>query len=185
MKQFGPITTERLRLRRYTSDDGDLFYRLVSDPAVMRYYPGVYDRERTNAGLKRILASYEERGYSVLVVERLEDGAFAGNVGLLHWDDIDGRPDVEVAYMLLPQYWGCGYATEAARASRDWAFEHLEVDRVVSFVAVENAPSIAVTQRNGMHFVRRLDENRFGFPINVYAIERADWKAIANGRSSR
>jgi RimJ/RimL family protein N-acetyltransferase len=181
MKQFGPLETERLVMRRYTSGDGDLFYQLVSDPKVMRYYPGVYDRERTNAGLQRILASYENLGYSVLAVEQRADKQFVGNVGLLHWDDVDGREDVEVAYMLRPQFWGLGYATEAARASRDWAFEHLGVDRVVSYIAVENAPSIAVAERNGMHFVHRVDDSRVGFPISVYEIERAEWTARSPG----
>ena len=78
--------------------------------------------------------------------------------------------------MLVPDAWGHGYATEAARACRDWAFENLSSDRVVSFIAVQNEPSIRVAERNGMTRTKRLDENRLGQPIYVYAIDRADWQ---------
>ena len=175
------IETERLRLRRYTKDDVALLHALMSDPKVMAHHPSVFDWERSVKGIDQMLAMYERFGYSLLVVQ-LKDGTFVGHVGLLHWEDVDGREDVEVAYYLLPQYWGKGYASEAARACRDWAFEHLPVDRVVSFIVTENAPSIAVAQRNGMARLARLDENRFGRPIYVYGITRAQWSARSNER---
>lgn len=153
-------------------------FRLMSDPAVMRYYPAVYDETQAAAALGRMRESYERIGYSMLAVERKHDGAFIGQIGLLHWDDVDAREDVEVAYMLLPEFWGAGYATEAARACRDWAFAHLGVDRVVSFIVTENRPSLAVAQRNGMRCLKRLEDNRFGKPIDVYGISRAEWAGI-------
>jgi RimJ/RimL family protein N-acetyltransferase len=179
-KRFGPITTARLRLRPYTKveADADQVYRLMSDPQVMRHYPSVCDREQASRVLDRMLDSYTRFGYSLLAVERLMDGEYIGQVGLLHWDDVDAREDVEVAYMLLPEYWGKGYATEAARASRDWAFNHLNVDRIVSFIAVQNNDSISVAMRNGMTRLKRLDENRFNRPIFVYQISRNEWEAM-------
>jgi RimJ/RimL family protein N-acetyltransferase len=129
--------------------------------------------------LDATLATYRQRGYSLLAVERRSDGEYLGQVGLLHWDDVDGREDVEVAYMLRPQFWGSGYASEAARACRDWAFANLDVDRVVSFIVVENTPSIAVAQRNDMTRVKRLEQNRLGMPIYVYAIARERWSPIS------
>lgn len=171
------LQTKRLRLRRYRKDDFDNAYRLTSDPRVMRYYPATYDRDRVGRMIDNVLRSYDEIGYSVLVVERLADGAYLGQIGLLHWDDVDAREDVEVAYMLAAEAWGKGYATEAARACRDWAFEHLGVDRVVSFIAIANEPSMRVAERNGMTRLKRLDESRLGIPIYVYAIGRADWEA--------
>src|SRR5580704_4647009 len=170
------LQTERLRLRRYRKDDVENALRLMSDPRVMRYYPELLDRAGATRMIDNALRAYEKRGYSVLVVERLSDNAFLGHVGLLHWDDVDGREDVEVAYMLVPQAWGNGYATEAAIACRDWAFENLGSDRVVSFIAVENDPSCGVAERNGMKRAARLDENRLGQPLYVYAIERTDWE---------
>lgn len=151
--------------------------RLMSDPRVMRYYPAVYDLARARQVLANVIAAYERLGYSLLAVERRSDGDFVGQAGLLHWDDVDAREDVEVAYMLTPENWGVGYATEAARACRDWAFVHLDVDRVVSFIVTGNRPSIAVARRNGMRRLKRLENNRFGKPIYVYGISRAEWSA--------
>lgn len=175
---FGPIETQRLRLRRFLPGEASLVHRVMSDPRVMRYYPELLDVERSRAVLKKILASYEDPGYSLLAVERKSDGRHIGQIGLLHWDDVDAREDVEVAYMLLAQYWGAGYATEAARACRDWAFEHLGADRVVSFIDVNNAPSIAVAQRNAMTCTKRLDQSRLGKSIYVYAIDRKRWREV-------
>jgi len=171
------LLTERLRLRRYRENDLENVYRLVSDPQVMRHFPAANDpRERAKRMIDYSLNSYANFGYSVLAAERRSDGAYIGQVGLLHWDDVDGREDVEVAYMLLPGAWGHGYATEAARASRDWAFERVAGDRVVSFIAVTNEPSMRVAERNAMTRIKRLDENRLGIPIYVYAISRAEWE---------
>jgi RimJ/RimL family protein N-acetyltransferase len=142
----------------------------------MRFMPnGVADAERARRVLERIVELYDELGYSFLAVEERAGGAYLGQTGLLHWDDVDERPDIEVAYMLSPEHWGHGYATEAARACRDWAFRNLDCHRVVSYIAVENEPSIAVAQRNGMTRTKRLENNRFGRPIYVYAITREQW----------
>lgn len=177
------LRTERLRLRRYRKDDFENAYRLTSDPRVMRFYPATYDRDRVARMIDNALRSYDEIGYSVLAVERLSDGEYLGQVGLLHWDDVDAREDVEVAYMLAAEAWGKGYATEAARACRDWAFEQLGVDRVVSFIALDNEPSMRVAERNGMKRIKRIDESRLGIPIYVYAIERAEWSAACKPNS--
>ncbi len=156
-------------------------FRVMSDPRVMRHYPTIYDLARAARALENVLGSYERLGHSLLAVERKSDGAFVGQVGLLHWDDVDAREDVEVAYMLLPEYW-VRATRQAARACRDWAFVQLSVDRVVSFIVIQNAPSIAVARRNGMRRLKRLEQNRFGKPIYVYGISRSEWQAAA-GRS--
>jgi len=177
---FGPIETERLRLRRYRDGEAPLVHRLMGDARVMRFYPEVYDLERSKKVFDAIARLYRTLGYSMLAAERTSDGAFVGQIGLLHWDDVDDREDVEVAYMLLPEYWGMGYATEAARACRDWAFAQMPIDRVVSYIDVRNEPSIKVAERNGMDRLKRIDENRFGNPIYVYGIARDRWSATAN-----
>jgi [ribosomal protein S5]-alanine N-acetyltransferase len=175
---FQSIETPRLRLRRYVEDDAELVRAMMSDPEVMRYYPSLYDAERARALIAWVLAAYETFGYSFLAVERKNDGAYMGHVGLLHWDDVDAREDVEVAYMLGREHWGNGYATEAAQPCRDWAFAHTAADRVVSFIDVNNTPSIAVAERNAMTRLHRLEKNRFNRPIYVYGIARKEWLAL-------
>jgi RimJ/RimL family protein N-acetyltransferase len=178
--QFGPLETQRLRMRRYVADDAELVRGMMSDPLVMQYFPTLFDAARAAALIQYVLNGYEVHGYSFLALERKPDLAYVGHVGLLHWDDVDEREDVEVAYFLRREFWGQGYATEAARVSRDWAFENTRADRVVSFIDIENAPSIAVAERNGMMRLRRRDENRFGKPIYVYGISRNEWLATCS-----
>lgn len=177
-RSFGPIETERLRLRCYARGEEALVHSVMSDPRVMQYYPELLDLQRSRAVLEKVLAAYDKPGYSLLAVERKSDSGFIGQIGLLHWDDVDAREDVEVAYMLRAEYWGFGYATEAARACRDWAFANLPTDRVVSFIDVNNSPSIAVAERNGMLRSKRIEESRFGKPIYVYAIGRERWREM-------
>ena len=176
--RFGVIETPRLRLRPYTEQDVDLVHGMMSDPEVMRYYPSLYDLERARALIEWVHKSVATYGYSFLAVEAKDDGRYLGHAGLLHWDDVDAREDVEVAYMLRREHWGRGYATEAARVCRDWAFAHTAADRVVSFIDVNNEPSMGVARRNGMTRVARLEENRFDRPIYVYAIARERWNSL-------
>jgi hypothetical protein len=79
-----------------------------------------------------MIENYEAEGWGQLGVVRKEDGAFMGRCGLLVWDTATwtatqvarskGPVAVEVGYLLGREYWGKGYATEAAIAVRDWAF---------------------------------------------------------------
>jgi len=180
---FDAIETPRLRMRRYRSDDFELMHRVMSDERVMRHYVAPFTREQSQRALFSALDSYERFGYSLLAIEKKAGGEFIGHAGLLHWDDVDGRDDVEVAYMLLPAFWGFGYATEAAHAAKSWAFEYLAPDRVVSFIVAENEPSIKVAERNGMSRLKRLEENRFGRPIYVYGVTAATWTGERERRS--
>jgi len=182
---FRPIDTPRLHLRPYAEQDAELVHAMMSDPEVMRYYPSLYDLERARALIAWVGKSVESYGYSFWAVERKGDSLYLGHVGVLHWDDVDAREDVEVAYMLRREHWGYGYATEAAQICRDWAFAHTVADRVVSFIDVNNAPSIGVAQRNGMTCLRRLDQNRFDRPVYVYGISRERWTTLTVGESAR
>ena len=74
---FGPLSTDRLLLRRYRKDEVQHIYGLVSNPLVMRYYPSVYGLDTAQRMLDNFLTSYEKPGYSLLAVERLSDQQYA------------------------------------------------------------------------------------------------------------
>jgi RimJ/RimL family protein N-acetyltransferase len=86
---------------------------------------------------------------------------------------------VEVAYALAPEFWGQGYAIEAARASRDHAFRTLDAPWVISLILPENAPSIRVAERNGMTFWKMAAFRTF--TVRVYRITREAWEPPAGG----
>jgi RimJ/RimL family protein N-acetyltransferase len=86
------------------------------------------------------------RGYGVFAIEEAASRRVIGHVGILHPAD---WPEPEIAYTIGPAAWGQGYATEAARAVRAWAFDSYAFPRLVSFIVPANARSIRVAEKLG------------------------------------
>jgi ribosomal-protein-alanine N-acetyltransferase len=174
------LETERLVLRPLELDDIDVLAKFYADPEVMRYIgPGeAIDHERSRQSVERMIAGFEAEGYGQLGVVRKEDGAFMGRCGLLLWDtaswtptrkaDAKGSVETEVGYLLGRNYWGHAYATEAATAVRDWAFEQLSLERLIALIQRGNERSIAVARKLGMD--PDGDVEIFGKLATVYAV---------------
>lgn len=143
--------TERLLLRQWRDEDREPFAEMNADPRVMEYFPALLSREESDAAIDRQLVHIEQYGWGFWALERLEDSRFMGFVGIKNVsDNLPFAPAVEIGWRLGVPYWGHGYATEAARASLDVAFQTLGLDEVVSFAVVNNRPSRAVMERLGM-----------------------------------
>jgi ribosomal-protein-alanine N-acetyltransferase len=168
------LETERLILRLLTVDDLDALAALYADPEVRRYFPdGTRTREETREELDWIIEVYYGRyGYGLWATVLQETGAFIGRCGLLPWE-IEGRTEVEVAYLLDPGYWGRGLATEAARAIVEHAFATLPVERLICMVDPENRASRNVAEKVGMSLLWDDYVDEYG-PAHVYAIQRSD-----------
>jgi ribosomal-protein-alanine N-acetyltransferase len=161
-------------------DDLDPLAAFYADPETMRYIGlgQAIDREQSRQSLERMIAGFVTEGCGQLGVERKEDGAFIGRCGLLLWDkaswtptrraDAKGRVETEVGYLLGRDYWGSGYATEAATAVRDWAFEHLTLERLIALIQPGNDRSIAVARKLGMEPDGEVEI--FGRRAAVYAL---------------
>jgi ribosomal-protein-alanine N-acetyltransferase len=96
-----------------------------------------------------------------------ETNRFIGRCGLLPWT-IDGRYEVEVAYMLAKEFWGRGLATEAARGIAHYAFEQLKRTRLICLIDRENRASIKVATKIGMTFEKEVDDG--AGPAMLYSI---------------
>jgi len=116
------LTTERLRLRPLTRDDLDSLAALYADPQAMRFSLGLLDRKQTREKLDKILATAVVKDWNSFAVERLEDDRFTGICGFTP-QTVDEVDEVEMGYRFMPEFWGRGFATEAALACRDYAFE--------------------------------------------------------------
>ena len=160
-------------LRHMEQRDFDSLYALFNDPEVMKYYPGLRDRAETQLWMNWVFDQYEHYGHGLFVVEHVDTGEFIGQVGIIR-QDWDGRADLEVGYMLARKFWGNGYATEAARAMRDYAFAHFHPDRVVSFITPENKRSQEVAKRNGMRILKRIKHPRLDLDIDIWGIYAGD-----------
>jgi RimJ/RimL family protein N-acetyltransferase len=122
--------------------------RCYSDPEVTRYLGT--GRPSTPIDVWRMMAAYLGQwalhGYGVWACEKIDGGDFIGSVGILHplnW------PEPHILYALDRPFWGQGFATEAARAARDWLFEHFSFPRAASFIRPENRASTRVVQKLG------------------------------------
>jgi RimJ/RimL family protein N-acetyltransferase len=143
------LRTERLLLRGWTDADRDPFAALNADPVVGEMLAGTLTREQSDAFVDRIVERWRSEGYSLWAVERLEDGAFLGTVGLSIPSFAPERT-VEVGWRLAYHAWGRGYATEAARAVVACAFDQLELDEIVALTTSANVRSRRVMERLGM-----------------------------------
>jgi RimJ/RimL family protein N-acetyltransferase len=143
--------TARLRLRQWRDTDRAAFAAMNADARVMEQFPAPLTREESDAMLERARTAIERRGWGNWAVERRDDAAFLGFVGLtVVRDEMPFAPAVEAGWRLAHPAWGQGYASEGGRAALRFAFETLGLERVVSFTASTNARSMAVMQRVGM-----------------------------------
>lgn len=172
------LTTPRLHLRTFRPDDLPLYAALNADPRVMQWLGGVpltpADSDEMASYANGLFAA--ER-IGLLAVERRRDGVFLGMCGLHHLDSLPG--EVEVAWRLAYPHWGNGYATEAASAWLDYAFDALELPRVISVTDPPNTRSLGVMRRLGMTFEREADVEDGGivFRALVFGIAVDAWRA--------
>ena len=118
--------------------------------------------------IQKQLDRYAEHRYGLQKLVHRETGEFIGCCGLL-LQEVDGQNEIEVGYHIFPAYWNQGYATEAARCFKDFAFNTHQTQRVISIIDDENQASIRVAEKNGMSLLKRttwINDERVG----VYGI---------------
>lgn len=149
------IETERLYLRQWQASDFATFAKMNADPEVMQYFPKLLPAALSDVIANKCQQLIEDNGWGFWAVS-LKDGSekcddFIGFVGLneVH-KDMPFAPAVEIAWRLRKEYWGQGYATEAARAALNFAFTELTLHEVVAFTAVINKRSQLLMKRLGM-----------------------------------
>jgi ribosomal-protein-alanine N-acetyltransferase len=174
------LHTARLRLRPFTSTDADQLFALHSSAHVLRYWDSPPWSERTRA--ERFIAACRQMAQdgsgARLAVDRASDGVFIGWCGLTQWDP-DHR-SARIGYVLDDAAWGRGYATEAAHAVLQWAFDTLDLNRVQSETDTRNVASARVLEKLG--FVRE-GTLREDCVVNgevsdswVYGLLRREWR---------
>ena len=170
------IETDRLILRKYTLDDFDALYEIVSDPETMQHYPAPFDEERTRGWITWNLENYEKYGFGLWAVVLKETGAFIGDCGI-SIQNIDGEMLPEIGYHIHKKFWHKGFGKEAARAARDWVFEHTDYDIVYSYMKYTNVGSYRTAIANGMKKVKEYADPKNTISY-AYAITREEWERI-------
>jgi RimJ/RimL family protein N-acetyltransferase len=163
------LITERLQLREMVDADLDFLAVMLADAEVMRYYPKQYTREEAQAWLERQLWRYAHHGHGLWLVLDKTSGEPVGQVGLV-LQEVDGKSEPEIGYMIHRAFWRRGLATEAALGVRRHAFEERGLERVISLIRPENLPSRGVARKLGMTVER--DTVFKDLPHLVYAVGR-------------
>jgi RimJ/RimL family protein N-acetyltransferase len=139
------IETERLALRAHVMADFPPFAAFFASDAA-RHVGGPLSEARCWYGFASDVGAWELLGFGNWAIEEKATGAFAGQVGLNYPPHF---PEREIGWILMPGFEGRGYATEAARAARAFAYGTLGWTTAVSYIEPENARSIAVARRLG------------------------------------
>ena len=141
--------TQRLFMRRLTQADIGALSEILKDEETMTAYEGAFSDEEVREWLDRQLSRYEKWGFGLWAVVLKETGEMIGQCGLTMqpWKE---REVLEIGYLFQRRYWHQGYATEAARACKRYAFEVLKAEEVCSIIRDTNTASQRVALRNGM-----------------------------------
>ena len=162
------LETERLYLREMTEDDFPALCLMLQDPEVMYAYGHAFSDEEAHQWLDKQLDNYLRDGFGLWAMILKESGEMIGQCGLT-WQDVGaGAPVLEVGYLFLRAHWHQGFATEAARACRDWAFSILRAPRVHSVIRDTNVASQRVAQRNGMAREKAFTAHYYNVPVPHY-----------------
>ena len=174
------IETQRLKLRPLKHSDSDAFNVLFSDTEVMR--SSIYGT-KTQEEVKEWLANqidskHHSTGIELLAVTCKSTQVIIGYCGLAQFRNI-GEADakiLEIGYRLIRKYWGYGYATEAATAVRDYAFNELSITRLVALIEPINERSIGVAKRIGMSYEKDIMLDGYDHPDHLYTMSNNAYK---------
>ncbi len=142
------VDTARLRLRGFRQADLDAYAAMCADAEVMRHIGagGPVGRENAWRQMAIFIGSWALLGYGMWAIEERASGRLVGRAGFLHPPD---WPDCELGWLLAREFWGRGFAIEAARAARDQGRHALGVGRLISLIRPDNERSLRLAERLG------------------------------------
>jgi [ribosomal protein S5]-alanine N-acetyltransferase len=168
--------TERLYFRKIQDSDFDVWLEFFHDPkthihwAPMQNPPEVECRKWYE---KQNWRYQNSKGVMNALIEK-QSGKLIGHCGLLV-QTVDDTTELEIGYSLLPKFWQRGFAFEAARKCRDFAFTNELAESLISIISRTNIPSQKVAINNGMH--RSKDTSYHENEVFIYRIFRCEWLA--------
>ena len=143
--------TEHLLLTRLRARDFEDLHIMHSNAQVMATLGGVRSRAETLRVLTALVADWEQHGFGYWLARDRVRGTFAARGGLRRVV-LEGQPQVEVGYAVMPEFWGRGLATEIARESIGVAFDELGLRELVCFTLPTNRASQRVMQKAGFRY---------------------------------
>lgn len=152
------IETERLYLRELATGDKNELSRVLSDSESMQYYPHPFTEEEVKKWIQWNMGNYKEYKHGLWAVVLKKDDIFIGDCGIT-MQNIEGETLPEIGFHIIKDYWNKGYATEAAYACKEYAFNVLGYPKVVSYTTSRNIPSQKVAEKIGMETYKSFRKN--------------------------
>ena len=167
--------TSRLSIRELTTDDVPELASILGDPTVMRYsIRGVFSEEDTRQFVEWCINLYEKNGYGPWALVEKASTELVGFCGLSP-ELINGVEEIHVGYRLTPQFWGQGFATEAASEVLAHGFEVGCIDSVVAIIEPEHIASLRVAEKAGFaSFICARFHDR---DVRIYRKTLSQWHA--------
>lgn len=153
------LETTRLLLRPMQATDLDDLLSIFTDSKVMAAFDTApFDRQQMAHWLQRNLDHQTEHGYGLFSVILKAEGQLIGDCGL-EIMEVEGAKVAELGYDFRSAYWNQGFATEAALAVRDYAFNVLGWSQLISLVRVGNRASQRVAEKIGMACISEFERD--------------------------
>jgi ribosomal-protein-alanine N-acetyltransferase len=167
--------TSRLLLRQFRGDDLDVYAEIMGDNEVGKGFPkGTgYTREESKRSLESIMNHWNKHGFGIWAMTDKQTHIVLGRCGLNFIDEIS---EVEVDFVVAPNYWRRGFATEAAKAALAHGFTALDLERIIALAKPENTASLKVIEKIGMHFVKYAQH--WGVTLAYNEISKADYRRM-------
>lgn len=145
------FTSARLGFRPWTPEDVDEFAKLNADEEVMRYFPKTLSRQEVVELIEQLTLHYKEHKFTYFATEILATKEFIGMIGLAAQTyETVFTPAIDMGWRLKKKAWGKGYATEGAKRCLEYAFNTLNLDKIIAVCTAQNTPSEKVMQKIGM-----------------------------------
>lgn len=143
------LESERLYLRNFTTGDIETMSRIYSDEEVMRYIGlgGPADLNQTKQMIDAFMKSYEENGFGLMAIIEKQTEKLIGHCG---FNCLKVSNEIEIAYLLSKDCWGKGYATEIGKATLQYGFDVLKLDKIVALAYPQNKASVNVITKLGL-----------------------------------
>lgn len=179
LRQKPVIVTERLILRRLRRRDLLSLYGILCDEEVMYAYNGAFTAREARAWFNKQRVRYRQTGLGLWAVVLRETGEMIGQCGLT-WQPVGDEEVLEIGYLFARKYWHHGYAVEAARACRDFAFYTLKAPYVCSIIRDTNTASQNVALRIGMRRESEFVKHYRGVNMRhyLYAMKADDYENL-------
>ncbi len=163
------LETERLYLREFVEEDKEEFAKILLDKEAMQHFNHEFTEDNVTGWINYCIENYRKIGHSFWAVIRKSDDRFLGDCGITI-QTIDGEELPEVGYHFNREFWGNGYAPEAAKACVEYGFDKLKFPALYSYMTESNIPSQKVAIKAGMEQFKKFEDE--GLKLVAFRISK-------------